>query len=99
MTMEGTYADGASFSVTLKYKVVVLFNAWSPEDGVYLDNEDYRQEYVRNANGRLYAGSTVGIPWNLGLYRPDSLRAVLHLIENVSTLNLQRTAQSHPRVP
>ena len=89
LTAEGEYERGIAFEVKLSYRVVVLFNAWHRDDGVFLEDEDSRQEYVRNANGRLYAGSTVGIPWNLGLYRPNSIRAVVLLLEKLTPLSFE----------
>ena len=87
LTISGKYDNAQPFEVTLKRKVVVLFNAWSKNDGVYVENEDWRQEYVLNSNGRVYPGSLRGTPWNLALYRPDCLRAVLLLLEDVSKLS------------
>ena len=89
LVVSGATAQGSAFEVALNRKVVVLFNAWSRSDGTYLDGEDQRQEYVQNGRGRLYAGSTYGMPWNLALYRPDSLRAVLMLLENFSSLTME----------
>ena len=71
----------------MKTKVVVLFNAWSKNDGVYVEGEDWRQEYVLNSDGRVHPGSHRGTPWNLALYRPDCLRDVLILLEEVSKLS------------
>lgn len=86
LTISGKYESGQPFEVTLKRKVVVLFNAWSEKDGVYVEDEDWRQEYVLNSNGRVFPGNHRGMPWNLALYRPDCLRAVLMLLEEVSRL-------------
>lgn len=90
LTVSGKYDDGEAFQVTLKRSVVVLFNAWSKNDGVFVENEDWREEYVLNSNGRLYAGSTTGMPWNLALYRPACLRAVLMLLDQVSDLTFDQ---------
>ena len=86
LTVSGKYDNGQPFEVSLKRKVVVLFNAWSKNDGVYVEDEDWRQEFVLNSDGRVYPGSHRGTPWNLALYRPDCLRAVLMLLEEVSQL-------------
>lgn len=90
LSVSGKFEDGEAFEVKLKRKAVVLFNAWSEDDGVYMAEEDLRHEYVSNSDGRLYAGSLIGIPWKLGLYRPDSLRAVLYVLESMSTLSFDQ---------
>uniref|UniRef100_UPI00358F594F uncharacterized protein n=1 Tax=Myxine glutinosa TaxID=7769 RepID=UPI00358F594F len=38
-------------------EVFVIFNAWNPDDSVFLDDEDKRREYVLNEEGLLYMGS------------------------------------------
>ncbi len=90
LSVSGKFEDGEAFEVKLKRKAVVLFNAWCKEDGVYLADEELRHEYVVNSDGRLYAGSLIGIPWKLGLYRPDSLRAVLYILDNLTELTFDQ---------
>ena len=90
LSISGKFEDGSTFEVSIKRKVVVLFNAWCTEDGVYVEDEDYRKEFVLNSSGRLYAGSHTGMPWNLALYRPDSLRAVMFIMENVADLTFDQ---------
>ena len=70
--------------------MVVLFNAWSKDDQVYLEDESWRQEYVLNSKGRLYIGDLRGNAWNLGLYRPNTFRAVLYICENLSKLTFEQ---------
>lgn len=91
LNVKGRYEDGDDeFSVALKQQVVVLFNAWSSNDAVYMEDADKRAEYVLNHRGKLYVGDLYGTPWNLALYRPDSLRATLFLLENVSKLSFEQ---------
>ena len=90
LVVSGKYEDGEAFQITLRRSVVVLFNAWSNNDGVFVENEEWREEYVLNSDGRVYAGDLDGMPWKLALYRPDSLRAVIWLLENVSNLNFKQ---------
>lgn len=90
LKISGSFEDGTKFEVSLRRRVVVLFNAWSTNDGVFMENEEWRQEYVRNTKGRLYAGSLYGIPWRLALYQPDSLAAVLLLLEKAKTLSFEQ---------
>ena len=89
LKVSGRLDGGPSFEVALRRRVVVLFNAWTPADGVFLDDEEMRTEYVRNSSGRLYAGSLSGMPWSLALYQPHSLAAVLLLLKK-STLNFEQ---------
>ena len=56
LIVDGQFENKQPFSVTLSEQVVVLFNAWSHEDGVFMEEEDWRQEYVLETNGRVYAG-------------------------------------------
>lgn len=88
--MTGQFEDGEDFNVALKQQVVVLFNTWSINDPVYMEDEQLRREYVLNHRGKLYIGDLYGTPWNLALYRPDCLRAVLFLLENKSKLTFEQ---------
>ncbi len=56
LSIKGNFDNQQSFIVNLSKQVVVLFNAWSPQDGVFVEEEDWRQEYVLETNGRVYAG-------------------------------------------
>ena len=71
---------------------MVLFNAWAKDDQVYLEDESWRQEYVLNSKGRLYIGDRRGNTWNLGIYRPNTFRAVHHICENISKLTFEQKA-------
>lgn len=90
LKIKGLFEDGTPFEVELRDRVVVLFNAWSPKDGVYLKDESWRQEYVLNSNGRLYIGDRYGEAWNLALYQEDTLRAILFILERVSKLTFEQ---------
>lgn len=60
LTIKGRYNDKRPFLANLSKHVVVLFNAWSPQDGVFVKEEDWRYEYVLETNGRVYAGDRYG---------------------------------------
>ena len=86
----GGTEDGAEFQISLRRRVVALFNAWSRNDDVYMENGEHCEEYVLNSRGRVYAGSLMGIPWGLGLYRKETLPAVLLLLRKAALSFEQR---------
>lgn len=90
LKVRGRFRDETLFEVELSDRVVVLFNAWSPEDDVFMPDESWRQEYVLSSSGRLYIGDKYGDAWNLALYQEETLRAVLFLLETVSKLTLDQ---------
>lgn len=90
LQVTGRIENGSEFQNTLSRRVVVLFNAWSPNDEVYMEDGASREEYVRNASGRVYAGSLYGMPWNLALYRENTLKAVLLLLRKASQLSVEQ---------
>ena len=84
-------AGEQTFQAKLKRQVFVLFNAWSKNDSVFIDEDAEKQEYVLKSECRLFVGDLNGMPWNLALYRPDSLRAVALLL-SASNLKFQQLA-------
>lgn len=71
-----------TFSV--RESLVVLFNAWSKDDTVYLHREDARQEYVLNEIGKVYMGSyqrPTGTRWQYGQFSEYVLPGMLMLLE------------------
>nr|XP_056700936.1 protein-glutamine gamma-glutamyltransferase 5-like [Euleptes europaea] len=70
---------------------VLLFNAWCPEDDVYLASEPERQEYVMNEDGIIYQGNKDWIlpsPWNYGQFEEDVVDICLKLLDR--NLNYRR---------
>ena len=90
LTVSGRVENGGEFQASLRRTVVVLFNPWSKDDAVYMENAEHRDEYVRNSRGRVYAGSLYGMPWSLGLYSETSLKAVLLLLRKASQLSFEQ---------
>ena len=84
LRVSGTTEHGQGFRKTLRRRVVVLFNAWSAQDAVFMESGEQRDEYVLNSKGRVYAGSLYGIPWRLALYSDSTLPAVLLLLQKSS---------------
>ncbi|KAL8179821.1 UNVERIFIED_CONTAM: hypothetical protein K2H54_073247 [Gekko kuhli] len=70
---------------------ILLFNAWCPEDDVYLGSEPERQEYVLSEDGILYQGNQDWIqpsPWNYGQFEEDLVDICLRLLDR--NLNYRR---------
>ncbi|KAJ7338504.1 hypothetical protein JRQ81_012406 [Phrynocephalus forsythii] len=62
----------------------ILFNSWCPEDAVFLDDENERQEYVLNDLGVIYYGDPEHIrtrSWNYGQFEEGVLDACLYLMD------------------
>uniref|UniRef100_A0A8C7E3C2 protein-glutamine gamma-glutamyltransferase n=1 Tax=Naja naja TaxID=35670 RepID=A0A8C7E3C2_NAJNA len=84
--------QGVSSSYQLG-EILLLFNAWCPEDDVYLENEAERQEYVMNEHGVIFHGNKNWIhpvPWNYGQFDEETVSICLKLLDS----NLQ--FQHHP---
>ncbi|NXL88834.1 F13A factor, partial [Alectura lathami] len=62
----------------------ILFNPWSEQDAVYLDDEKEREEYVLNDVGIVFHGDSNEIQsrsWNYGQFEEDILDACLFLMD------------------
>lgn len=62
----------------------LLFNAWCPDDHVFLPNEAERQEYVLNDEGVLYLGSSSAVverPWTFGQFERGILDACIFVLD------------------
>ena len=65
--------------------VIVLFNAWCPEDPVFMADEEKRNEYVLEDVGKVYVGSinnVVGRPWIFGQFDDTVLLSALFLLDS-----------------
>lgn len=64
--------------------IYILFNPWCPQDGVYMENEEERKEYVENENGKIWCGTfkkPTGKPWIFGQFDEISLPTAVFLLE------------------
>ncbi|CAN9506060.1 unnamed protein product [Ophioblennius macclurei] len=63
----------------------LLFNAWCPEDPVFLPEENQRREYVLNDNGTIFQGTASRIskrPWSYGQYERGILDACIYILDS-----------------
>ncbi|XP_060089483.1 protein-glutamine gamma-glutamyltransferase 5-like [Heteronotia binoei] len=63
---------------------LLLFNAWCPEDEVFLASEEERQEYVLSEEGLFYRGNKDWIqpsPWHYGQFEEDVVDICLELLD------------------
>ncbi|XP_065163119.1 hemocyte protein-glutamine gamma-glutamyltransferase-like [Atheta coriaria] len=64
--------------------IYVLFNPWCPQDGVYMENEEERKEYILNENGKIWCGTfkkPSGKRWIFGQFDDVTLPAACLLLE------------------
>ncbi|KAJ3083796.1 hypothetical protein HK102_000907 [Quaeritorhiza haematococci] len=69
-----------------KAVMIVLFNPWSKEDGVYLDQPALLDEYVLREIGAIWVGaanSFTGRPWNFAQFSTKSLLVSIELIDRM----------------
>ncbi|XP_063152838.1 protein-glutamine gamma-glutamyltransferase 5 isoform X2 [Candoia aspera] len=72
---------------------ILLFNAWCPDDDVYLESEAGRQEYVLSEHGIIFHGNKNWIhpvPWNYDQFEEETIDICLKLLDS----NLQ--CRHHP---
>lgn len=77
-------------------EIYVLFNPWCKEDAVYMDNEDWRREYVLNDVGKIYMGSwkqPEGRQWIFGQFGEMVLPACSLILDKS---NLTYAARTNP---
>ncbi|XP_071970405.1 protein-glutamine gamma-glutamyltransferase 5-like [Engystomops pustulosus] len=63
---------------------IILFNAWCPDDAVYLQDQEERNEYVMNENGFIFVGNADYISkcsWNFGQFDEDIVDICLKLLD------------------
>ncbi|XP_046384638.1 hemocyte protein-glutamine gamma-glutamyltransferase-like [Ischnura elegans] len=65
--------------------IYILFNPWCKEDGVYMEEEWQRKEYVESDSGKVWVGGSfrqpVGRRWVFGQFEDVVLPATMCLLE------------------
>ncbi|XP_050728969.1 hemocyte protein-glutamine gamma-glutamyltransferase-like [Eriocheir sinensis] len=62
----------------------ILFNPWSRDDAVFMEDEAKREEYVMNDQGKVYVGAyrrSRGRPWAFGQFDDVVLPVAVYLLE------------------
>ncbi|KAM9063481.1 protein-glutamine gamma-glutamyltransferase 2 [Sarcophilus harrisii] len=78
-TFTGSYNN--IFSIT---GFILLFNPWCQADSVYVENDDFRKEYVLNQHGIIFQGSykyVNKIPWNFGQFEDGIIDICIELLD------------------
>ncbi|XP_064640895.1 hemocyte protein-glutamine gamma-glutamyltransferase-like [Lineus longissimus] len=69
-----------------KSPIYILFNAWCKEDSVYMEDETFRNEFVLNDVGKMYAGNHKQVcakPWNFAQFEDFILDCVFYTLDLV----------------
>ncbi|XP_070849914.1 protein-glutamine gamma-glutamyltransferase E-like [Chaetodon trifascialis] len=64
--------------------LVVLFNPWCPDDWVYLADEDEKQEYVMNEQGKIFKGSgnyISSMSWDYGQFEFNMVDICMKMLD------------------
>uniref|UniRef100_A0A023GP19 protein-glutamine gamma-glutamyltransferase n=1 Tax=Amblyomma triste TaxID=251400 RepID=A0A023GP19_AMBTT len=80
-------APGANY--TYPDPIYILFNPWNKDDLVYMENAEWRFEYVLAHTGIIYRGSKENLrpsPWKYGHFEEHVLDCCLHLLRRVGKL-------------
>ncbi|XP_044032118.1 coagulation factor XIII A chain-like [Siniperca chuatsi] len=59
----------------------LLFNAWCPDDAVFLSDEAQRREYVLNDTGVIYQNSASQRSWMYGQFERGILDACIYILD------------------
>ncbi|KAL4234070.1 Transglutaminase 1 [Mactra antiquata] len=80
-------SPGEKKNNVLKYEhdedVIILFNPWCKDDGVYMETTTLLDEYILNEDGCVYTGNETARgakPWNFGTFEDGILDICLYLI-------------------
>ncbi|KAJ8921066.1 hypothetical protein NQ315_015862 [Exocentrus adspersus] len=78
--------------------IYIIFNPWCPEDGVYMESEEEKEEYVLNETGKIWCGTfknPTGKHWIFGQFDEVSLPASVFLLEKSGLAAAERGSAVH----
>lgn len=71
----------------------ILFNPWSKDDAVYVEDEAKRDEYITNDKGKVYVGAyrrSRGRPWAFGQFDDVVLPVAVYILELSRVVDSER---------
>ncbi|XP_069824286.1 protein-glutamine gamma-glutamyltransferase 5-like isoform X2 [Dendropsophus ebraccatus] len=83
-TLNLQISDGRQTKIHCLGEFIILFNAWCPDDAVFLPDQEERKEYVMNENGFVFVGNADYISkcsWNFGQFEEDIIDVCLRLLD------------------
>ncbi|XP_046369672.2 annulin-like isoform X1 [Haliotis rufescens] len=72
------------FRYNHKDQIYILFNPWCPDDMVYLEGAQEKEEYVLNETGRIYCGTSKNVtnkPWMFGQFQGNVLDCCMYILD------------------
>lgn len=95
LALSSKVAGGSELSTySIREPIYIIFNPWAPDDTVYMEREDERQEYVLNDVGKVYMGTynaVTGTRWHYGQFSEFVLPGVMMLLDRTQMSVGQRT--------
>jgi len=76
-------------------QICVLFNAWCPEDTVYMEKDEQRNEYVLEDFGYIWkgvSGQLDQVPWTFGQFEDVALNSALWLLDKAELSTVARSS-------
>lgn len=86
----------AKSKYTYDKNIYIIFNPWCRDDSVYMENDDWRREYVLNDVGKIFMGTWKqphGRRWIYGQFTDVVLPACMFLLDKS---NLTYAARANP---
>ncbi|XP_046450915.1 annulin-like [Daphnia pulex] len=80
-----------SLSYSLPSRIYLIFNPWCREDLVYMEDEEWKKEYVMADSGLIWRGSHNRMrpcAWNFAQFEKDILECCVYLLSNVGKLTI-----------
>lgn len=90
-----TAAESPGATYAYPDPLYILFNPWSKDDTVYMENAEWRYEYVLAHTGIIWRGNHKNLrpsPWKYGHFEENVLDCCLHLLRHVGKLPVQACA-------